>query len=175
MDSQFIVERAIIADIPGILQVRRVAWLRTYPHEELGISVADIEQMVNAKEIGAVEVWSSRITGDAAAATWVARFDNSVIGFVSARKDPGTNAITALYVDPEYQGKGIGKTLMSAALDWLGNGRSVRLNVVRYNEKAIQFYSSFGFIEQGPLTDGIALLPNGEVFPQIVMEKIFQK
>jgi ribosomal protein S18 acetylase RimI-like enzyme len=51
---------------------------------------------------------------------------------------------------PEYQGQGIGKTLMKKGLQYLFNERgahAVALNVMKDNENALGIYQSFGFRE----------------------------
>ena len=47
---------------------------------------------------------------------WVCEIDNSVIGFAIA--DLAENNIWALFLQPEYERKGIGKKLHDIMLDW---------------------------------------------------------
>lgn len=47
---------------------------------------------------------------------WVCEFDNKIVGFSIA--DLKENNIWALFVHPEYEGKGIGKRLYTAMMDW---------------------------------------------------------
>lgn len=55
-------------------------------------------------------------------------------------------------VHDQYQGRGLGKALMAAALDladnWLGLERVV-LDVYPDNERAVNLYRKFGFVEEG--------------------------
>lgn len=48
---------------------------------------------------------------------WVCEVDRTVVGFVVALRDAAT--IWALFVHPGHEGRGIGKTLLKTAVDWL--------------------------------------------------------
>lgn len=50
-----------------------------------------------------------------------------------------------MYVAPEAQGKGVGSKLMNQVLDWYGRDQDIYLEVVSYNQNAINFYKRFGF------------------------------
>ena len=84
--------------------------------------------------------------------TFVATVDNKVVGFVDPRIDEQNHRrIGAIYVAPEAQGMGVGGKLMSQVLDLYGRDQDIYLEVVSYNQNAIDFYKRFGF-EQ---TDGV--------------------
>ncbi|MEG1452743.1 GNAT family N-acetyltransferase [Brevundimonas sp.] len=72
------------------------------------------------------------------ATTVVACLDDRPVGFASLLDDH----IAALFVDPDYQGKGIGKAL----LRHIETGRdALSLEVYLANEAAIGFYRAMGF------------------------------
>jgi putative acetyltransferase len=56
-------------------------------------------------------------------------------------------------VDPDYQGKGLGKMIFTHLLDYITNNRSdvmrVELISSESNVKAISFYQSLGFTPEG--------------------------
>lgn len=57
-----------------------------------------------------------------------------------------------MVVHPGHEGRGLGKRLLAALLDWARNApgvRRVELNVRSTNARAIGLYRSLGFIEQG--------------------------
>ena len=67
-------------------------------------------------------------------------------GYVIATKHGGNDLeLDWLMVDPIYHGSSVSTTLMQAGIDWLGSAKSLWLNVIRYNERAIRFYMKFGF------------------------------
>jgi GNAT superfamily N-acetyltransferase len=173
MNGVYIVTEAIERDIPGILSVRKITWIFTYPNAEYGITKADIEKNISQRDVGAIETWSKRLKDDNVLShTWVAKENDIVVGFVSAHKGSDINVLMALYVLPNYQKRGIGAELMKAALSWLGNDRNVSLDVVRYNIQAIQFYKKLGFIENGPTVNEVGVLTNGKQLPEIKMIKL---
>jgi ribosomal protein S18 acetylase RimI-like enzyme len=77
--------------------------------------------------------------------------EGAVIGFVSARpnRETGIGWIPNLSVLPGHQGRGIGKALIGAALDYLREqGMSfVRIETIEQNEAAVALYPRLGFVE----------------------------
>ena len=83
----------------------------------------------------------------------VAKDGYRVIGFVGyghhGPEDPDTGEVYALYVLPEYQGMGVGRQLLDAALDKLSAFPHLCLWAVKGNERAIRFYETCGFRPDG--------------------------
>lgn len=169
MKDKIVIQKAIPEDAEGIQFVQKETWLSTYPNPELGITRDDIEAKVNEMQQGGVERVIKRIKEDKSSQTWVARKGSKVIGFIRVQKQDEENKIRAIYILPEYQGKGTGKKLMQKALDWLGDKKKITLEVVTYNESAINFYKSFAFTVQGKTTNEAAHLPNGKELPEMLM------
>lgn len=145
------IEKAKPNDAEVICDVRDRAWIDAYPNVELGITDKDIE--VNAKGLHG-EFLPRRIaylkeklaeTERADGATFVAKVDGKVVGYVDPSIEEGKRRIGAIYVEPEAQGKGIGGRLMQKALEWHGRDKDIFLEVVAYNKNAISFYQRFGF------------------------------
>ena len=57
--------------------------------------------------------------------------------------------LSAIYVLPEYQGRGVGRQLMEQGMEWLGSNKDIILDVVSYNDKATAIYEKMGFGEVG--------------------------
>ena len=72
-------------------------------------------------------------------------------GYGACRGDdlPSCGEIQAIYVLPEYWGKGVGASLMEAALRELEEYPSVALWVLKENSRAIRFYEKCGFHADG--------------------------
>jgi len=70
--------------------------------------------------------------------TWVAEQDGTVIGFISLLG----NEVGALFVEPDYHGKGAGKALMDKAVEIYKN---IELEVFKYNSIGRKFYARYGF------------------------------
>lgn len=169
MNDEIVLHDATPEDAVGIRVVQKETWLATYPNNEFGITRKDIEEKVNEMQEEGVERLVKRIRDDYNSHTWVAKKASRIVGFISVQKLREENKIRALYLLPEYQKKGIGRQLMQKALAWLGNSNQISLEVVTYNDKAINFYKSFGFIEQGETTNESAHLPSGKDLPEILM------
>jgi [ribosomal protein S18]-alanine N-acetyltransferase len=81
-----------------------------------------------------------------------AREDDTLIGYGGisrlGRTPPFEYEIHTIGVDPEHQGRGIGRGMLDALLT-IADGGVVHLEVRTDNEPAIQLYRSVGFTEVG--------------------------
>jgi ribosomal-protein-alanine N-acetyltransferase len=90
----------------------------------------------------------------------VAEDQGTILGYVIASSGHGSGLIASIAVSPNYKQKGIGSTLMRAALDYLiGKVREVKLQVSVRNTAAIGLYIKFSFREAGRLQ---GYYPNGD-------------
>jgi GNAT superfamily N-acetyltransferase len=164
-------------DVFGIRRVQRLTWLDTYPNPALGITWDDIAARFAGDDTEEgrrrLEVRKRRYA-DPHVHTWVATEDDDIVGFCTARREGDTNRIEAIYVLPSHQSCGIGRRLMERALTWLGDALPIRLNVASYNEKAIRFYESLGFVNtrQDVIDDEVAPLPSGARIPETEMVRV---
>lgn len=161
------IERATPDDAEIICGIRDRTWLKTYPNAALGITVDDIRlnaQGPNGEFVPRrISYLKDRLAKDdgIGLTTFVARVDGKVVGYIGSRIDEqDRRRIGAIYVAPEAQGMGIGSKLMQQVLDLYGRDEDVYLDVVSYNQNAIDFYERFGF-EQ---TD--AIVPEEEGRPE---------
>lgn len=84
----------------------------------------------------------------------VAKDEGRVVGFAGygvSRDEslPETGEVFALYILSEYYGTGLGRRLMSAALERLAGYTRVALWVLEDNKRAIRFYEKCGFKPDG--------------------------
>ena len=70
--------------------------------------------------------------------TWVAELDGKVVGFVALMG----NETGAMFLQPNYHGKGIGKALMDKANELYS---SLELEVFKANTIGRKFYARYGF------------------------------
>lgn len=149
-ESEITIERATPQDAEVICDIRDRARIAAYPNEALGITADDVALMAQgpggeflARRIAHLkEQFADRERLD----TLVARQGDDVVGFVTPEVDEhGVQSIDALYVKPEMQHKGIGAKLMEQALYELDPKHDIYLDVVSYNQKAIDFYARYGF------------------------------
>ena len=88
---------------------------------------------------------------------WCAEVDGAVVGFSMARQPE--RDIFALFVLPQFEGCGVGTSLLDAAVDWLlaSGPKPIHLNTER-TTKAFRFYINRGWRETGSLEDGDPVL-----------------
>jgi ribosomal protein S18 acetylase RimI-like enzyme len=148
------IERAVPENAETICDIRDRAWLGAYPNAELGITVDDVRLMAQGpngeyvpRRIAYLKEQLSKEDGTGET-TFVAKVDGEVIGYIDPRIDEQNHRrVGAIYVAPEAQGKGIGGKLMNQVLDWYGRDQDVYLEVISYNQNAINFYKRFGFVQ----------------------------
>lgn len=82
-----------------------------------------------------------------------ARVGDLLVGYAGiarlGRTPPFEYEIHTIGVDPEYQGRGIGRAMMTELLDYAGPEAVVYLEVRTDNEAAKALYESFGFVNVG--------------------------
>lgn len=143
------INKAIIKDAQSIACIQRDAWLQTYPNKKAKITLDDIKYRFSNME-KKYERWKECLKNKKRnELILVAKNDNQTVGFCIATKSKIENNITAIYVSPNFQAKGIGKLLMQKALIWLGEKKDISVLVAEYNINAIMFYKKFGFVDTG--------------------------
>lgn len=121
---------AITADIPEIMRVRFAVKENVLSNPAL-VTDADCEDYINRRGRG-----------------WVCETENKIVGFAIA--DLQDHNIWALFVEPGYDGKGIGKRLHNDMLDWYFSqtNHTVWLSTSP-GTKAAQFYRKAGWMQTG--------------------------
>jgi GNAT superfamily N-acetyltransferase len=84
---------------------------------------------------------------------WVCEIDGRVVGFSYAAK--ADYSIWALFVLPEFEGRGIGKQLLKLAVDWLFDIGAERVSLsTEANTRADRFYLAQGW-RRGEMKDEV--------------------
>ncbi|MBT8249725.1 MAG: GNAT family N-acetyltransferase [Acidimicrobiia bacterium] len=111
-------------DLTGLLDV----WYRASREAHSFLS----DQFFEAEQKAIADEWIP------IAETTVFESDGRVVGFLSLIG----NEVGAIFVDPDYQGNGIGRALMDAASD---ARPFLELNVFEANTAGRRFYEKYGF------------------------------
>jgi len=83
------------------------------------------------------------------ARTWVALLDGRIAGFASG--DRATGNIWALFVDPIYEGLGVGRALHDAMITWLHEVTPMLWLTTERGTRAEHFYRAAGWRETAEL------------------------
>ena len=147
-------------DAESICRIRDEAWIDAYPNPELGISQQDIELNARGPEnrflINRLKHLKQELAnpGKRDYPLFVAKQNGKVVGFVNPEIDEkGHKTISQIYIEPSFQGKGLGSLLLQKALNILGTDDDIYLTVISYNQKAINFYEKFGFVKTNKLVE----------------------
>jgi ribosomal protein S18 acetylase RimI-like enzyme len=136
---------ASAADAEAIARLHGRSFLATYP--ELPKTVAATKQGLSRR----TRLWTDRLASPPpGCATFVAAGDDGIYGFVftgPSGDEDRTGHIFSIHVDPARWGSGLGKRLLSRALDFLSLSgyEEATLWVVTDNSRARTFYESLGW------------------------------
>lgn len=157
------VRTATADDAAAIIAVRTASWRAAYrPH--LPEHAWDEFDAARATERLADSIARARMTA------LVTEHDHEVVGYAflgPARDDDlpaGTSELYAIYVRPERWSTGVGRALMSAAVNQLPPGPVV-LWVLEVNDRARRFYEQAGFAPDGVAKP--ADMPGGVQLPEL--------
>ena len=132
-----IFRQAHVNDIPQIQTVRHSVKENVLSNPSL-VTDADCEEYITFRGKG-----------------WVCEIENEVVGF--AIVDLKEHNVWALFVKPEYEGRGIGKRLHDLMLDWYFSQTKEKVWLgTSPNTRAETFYRKAGWTEAGKR-------PNGEI------------
>ncbi len=131
-------DRCATADLEPVSVASRSAWFQNHPRTKHPIWVAttDIMRHNDSENLPAHEImgWLS-----------LQKFD--------ARQRPGYDktAEISIYIKPIYQGKGVGRQLLSHSI---ANAPSLKINVLvgwifAHNEPSLKLFKSLGFAQWG--------------------------
>lgn len=150
MDNLHIIE-AKPEDALGITNVFYKTWLATYPNEEHGVTVEDIEDSYkdefSEEKIENLKKLIQNVPENKK--RFVAKVGDEIVGACTAIKEEDYNHLRTLYVLPEYQGKGIGTKLWYEAEKFFDPNKNTIVQVAEYTKPAIEFYKKLGFVDTG--------------------------
>lgn len=138
-------------DALGMKEVFYTTWLATYPNENAGITVQDIEHRFrdyfSSESIEETKKKLAIIPENES--FFVAKEHNKVVGVCRIVRSETENRLQAIYVLPDYQGRGIGNTLWEKAKQTCDDGKPIYVALADYNHNARKFYEKLGFVDTG--------------------------
>lgn len=149
-----LVKPATIEDAPALLALYRqmtkeTDFLLMTAEESAALTIADEQAFI-------------RSFSDASRSyLMLASVGNRLAGSISIKqsglKKEAHIGVLGIAILHEYWNMGIGRRLLTAAMRWAENHKEleiINLNVISNNERAIQLYRNFGFLEYGRLLQG---------------------
>ncbi len=159
-----------INDAEGVLNVQKKTWLKTYPCKEHNITKEDITARFANKEERIARIKNKVKKYDKDSCGWVVELNKDIVAFSAVQREMGESTIKAIYVLPEYQGKGFGKRLMQQIFDFFKESKEIYLEVASYNKDAIAFYKKHNF-DIIPDFEGKHEVFDGKFIPTIKMRR----
>ena len=171
MEKKIEVQKPTVEDVRGIQEVFYKTWLATYPNQEAGITIEDIQEKF--KDTFSEEVLAKRTekisNPPVGHSFFVAKEGQSVVGVCNVINDETRNKLSTLYVLPEYQGKGVGSSLWKQAQGAFDPQRDITVEVATYNANAIEFYKKLGFEDTGKRFEDDKVMKSGHSIPEMEM------
>lgn len=165
------IRQAVRDDAEKIVDISRRSWKLTYPNQSIGLT----SEMVDARfenTVSRIQGWQDSILSqDENNLVLIAEIDSVVVGFCGCGKSEQIGEIRAMYVDPNFVRKSIGRILMTEALKKLSCCKKVIVRVANYNLRAINFYQSQGFKKNTVRANSVRITDDVEI-PHIEMEKL---
>ncbi len=127
------------SDSPQIVGLVTTILEREFPGDQRAYPAEDLEHLAETYQ-GPADTFL------------VAEEDNRVIGTCGVKADaPRTAILRRLFVDPEYRGKGVGRSLLNEALAFCKKKgfREVIIRTSTGMRQAIQLCNSMGFQQDG--------------------------
>jgi len=69
----------------------------------------------------------------------------AVVGFIHGVITPEANVLEAIYLLDVLKGEGVGDELMQGFLAWRDASKPTTLEVIAFNDRALNFYTKYGF------------------------------
>jgi GNAT superfamily N-acetyltransferase len=99
--------------------------------------------------------WAIRSAAGDGQAMFLAWDGPEPVGIVGTFVEEGCRWLISLWTDPSTRGRGVGRALVAAVVDFAhaSGSAELRLEVRRRNEPARRLYERCGFVETGPAAD----------------------
>ena len=144
-------------DVPALADLAKRTW-----SDAFGSSVSPEDEAAELERKRSVTYFDDALQRDT---ILVAASDDALLGYVQfgdvnipgVDVRPGDQELHRLYVESAMQGRGLGRRLMSAALEHprLATAPRIYLTVWEQNVRALRLYATFGFRKAGMVSFAI--------------------
>lgn len=141
-------------DVYGFMDVQATTWAETYQNPKRGLTKEMILSHFEKRNTEEKILKRFESLKDPTNKHWIAIDNEKVIAWFGCFKDfEKQSGSGAIYVLPEYQGKGIGRKMLKKGFKWLSDMKYIEIGVLEYNEVAIEWYMRLGFEFTGEKED----------------------
>jgi ribosomal protein S18 acetylase RimI-like enzyme len=135
----FTIRDMTLEDLKDVQDVAKTSWHATYE----GIIPLSVQENF-LKSAYNDEMMKARLVRSF---LFVAEVTVKIVGFAnfSPVNEEGDAELSAIYLSPEYQGKGIGTTLLNQGILKIDGVKKIYLNVEKENNIGVTFYEAKGF------------------------------
>jgi ribosomal protein S18 acetylase RimI-like enzyme len=135
----FTIRDMTLEDLKDVQDVAKTSWHATYE----GIIPLSVQENF-LKSAYNDEMMKARLVRSF---LFVAEVTGKIVGFAnfSPVNEEGDAELSAIYLSPEYQGKGIGTTLLNQGILKIDGVKKIYLNVEKENNIGVTFYEAKGF------------------------------
>lgn len=136
---EFEIRKMETKDIKQVQKVARISWNTTYD----GIIPIEVQENF-LKSAYSDDMMQTRLDRSF---IFVAEVEHDVVGFAnfSTVKEGGKVELAAIYLDPQFQGKGLGTALLEQGIQNIESVKEIYLNVEKENHSGRTFYEAKGF------------------------------
>jgi len=136
---KYLIRKMSIEDIKEVQNVAKKSWHATYE----GIIPREIQDNF-LKHAYSDDMMEYRLKNSN---MFVAEVEGEVIGFInfSSLNENNESELSAIYINPEYQGHGIGTQLLQVCTSELTKLKAIYLDVEKENNSGLSFYKKKGF------------------------------
>ena len=170
--SDIIIRRAVREDIPSVSRMLKVSWHDAHDDIMGKEAAARIGEHVYAELNLTFAISQGHF--------FIAEHEDRIVGMATSQSEGRAHvSIGLLYVDPGYQGIGVGKSLVAAILHCYPSAEAIVLEVLVESERARRFYELLGFVSDGDvresiLGDGMMVQPmRKDVLPKASHKRTF--
>lgn len=141
---QYTIRFGSINDLQNYTRLLQKTYEFAYTNEKLGLTKSCFSSEIFATT-ESQEYLRSHLINTHKQKTWLMFENSTLIGSITcALKNAHEAEISGFYINPMYQGKGMGKKLYNVALKFAGN-RNLLLDIYVHNTKSIRMYEKWGW------------------------------
>ncbi len=147
----FKIELPKVGDEVSLAAMHIKSWKETYVNPESGLTEEMVDEMrghmLTNTDSRKNTISESLENPDRVLYKVVKNSKSEIVGFMHGSKNEEFNELEAIYLLDEVKGSGTGGKLMEEFLVWIDKDKPSRLEVFTFNEKALGFYTKYGFIK----------------------------